>query len=1175
MYKQKPSRITGGTVGVWATNNKQSLRKTAYSSPKQRKSMSKTALTRHRFGGDGTTHPCNKTSGCRRRRMSGQITKTLLVMKLTTILLTVAVLNVSAKGLSQTVSLKGKNMPLQEVLTAIKTQTGYAIICNFDLLEKATPVNIHAANWPLEQFLQQVLKNQTLDYSIKNTTIVLSPKAIPVMATNPRVPEPGLYNAFVQSVKGRVTGTEGVPLAGATVNIKGTKTIALTNTEGIFNLNLSEGDVIVISFVGYATKETTITLSHLQASAAGGLFSIALTAADSKLDAVQIIAYGTTTRRLSTSNVSQVTAEEIGNQPVANPLTALEGRVPGLLITQTSGVPGAPIKVEIRGRTAIDRTLTDDQPLFLVDGVPMPYNNTNMNQISNAAYGTSPFSTINPEDIESVEVLKDADATAIYGSRGANGVILITTKKGKAGKTRFNVKAYSGFNKATHVMKMANTQQFVAMRKQAFANDNLAMTNANAYDLLLWDTTRYTDIVDLFLGGSGRFTNADLSVAGGNGNTQYSLGGSYSYNSSIMPGHPWQANRSLRLSVNHTSPNQKFKLNFIGGFGANSIAMFTTDFTGSVTLAPNFRFYDDQGNLAWNEDAGIAKKDNPLSYTRQTYESKYSRVNGSLDISYKLLNNLQLRTTLGYSGMFSEEYRKMPLDSYNPSSTTAVRSAAFGSGRSALWTAEPQAEYKTRIARGDLSILAGGSFQSTLVAGSTMSLSGYTSDDLLNSVVGATSITAARSTSQYKYDAVFGRINYDWQHKYIVNLSLRRDASSNFGEAARFANFSAVGAAWVFTNEDWVKDHLPFLSFGKLRGSMGNTGNDKLAAYQYLDTYSAFAYTYTGSTVLYPAKHYNKHYRWEKTRKKEIALELGFWKDRILLNTAYYNHSSSNQLVSYPLPYVTGFSSVFANMPALVRNTGIEVDFQVKPFAGKDFSWTITGNISFPRNELASFPGIETSTYFSKLIVGKPLNIAYTYKATGIDSTTGLFTFEDINGDKTYDYNDYRYAGSLNPQYYGGFSNTVRYKGFELEVFFSFKKQLNRNFLLYQTTPGSVTYNIPERMIGQFWEKPGDNTRFQKLTTTSNSSTGLLTWSRYAASNEAYSDASFIRLKNLACSYSLPKPWLKKMKVDGARLFVQGQNLLTITSYEGNDPESGGAYSPQLKTFTAGIQVNF
>ncbi len=1095
------------------------------------------------------------------------------VMKLTALLFTVACLQAAATGNAQKITLHFKNVPVQQVIKEASRQAGVSIVYNDALFTGSSPVTIRVKNASMQQVLDQCFKELPFVYAFEGALIVIKkqtavPAPEPLYSTPPPPPPPLI------DVKGRVVDEEGKPVAGASVQVKGNRTKGVTtNEQGYFELkDANENETLVITGVNIESYELKIS----------GRTDIVITVKRKITEEQEIIVntgYWTTTQKKSTGNIAKVTAEEIARQPVGNPLGTLEGKVPGLVITQTTGLPGGAVKVELRGRTAIDRNITDDQPLFIVDDVPFGPNNGWLSTTFSAlGYpqttstlstqgGASPFNSLNPADIESIEVLKDADATAIYGSRGANGVIRITTKKGKAGKTKVDFNTYMGLSRVARPVEMMDTRQYVAMRRQAFANAGAAMTLANAYDLLVWDTTRYTDFVDLLAGNTARTHQAQLSVSGGNNQTQFLISGNFRKETTIMPGDFADIRSGINFQLSHQSINQKFKMIFGGTYNLDRNDLITQDPMISIGLRmPHMLVYNPDGSLAWNE--GGYRANNPLAIIKNKYRSDGNMVQGNLQLSYAILPGLIIKTNIGYNRNQLDEERISPNSSYNPMNGT-FRGAYVNTNRFHSYLVEPQLDYQLKTNYGKIAVLLGATWQQTINNGTQITATGFGSDDLMSSIGAATDYTASNNYAAYRYAAVFGRVGYDWQGKYLLNLSSRRDGSSRFGAGKQFANFGAIGAAWIFSEEEWIENTLSFLSFGKLRGSVGVTGNDKITNYQYLDTWMVTTSPYNGVAGLYPNKLYNPDYRWEKTTKWEAALDLGFFNERLTFSAVYFRHQSSNQLTNYRLPSTAGFTAVVANLPATVRNSGWEFVFGSINIRSADFRWSTSINATLPRNRLVSFPGLSFSSYASTFVEGQPLNLIRAYRYTGVDPQTGLYMFEDVDKNGTYNTADYQVVGNLDPTVFGGMQNSFRYKQVELNFSFSFRKQTGRNYLAsLNIVPGNLNNNLPAKMTG-FWQQPGDNARLQKLTSASSPE-----FQRLLSSSGIYSDASFARLRNVELAYRLPATWLSKFKLQQARIYVQGQNLLTFTNYEIGDPETQWlTRTPPLRTVSFGIQI--
>lgn len=419
----------------------------------------------------------------------------------------------------------------------------------------------------------------------------------------------------------------------------------------------------------------------------------------------------------------------------------------------------------------------------------------------------------------------------------------------------------------------------------------------------------------------------------------------------------------------------------------------------------------------------------------------------------------------------------------------------------------------------------------------------------------------------YKYQAFFGRINFNYQQKYIANLTARRDGSSRFGPGKQFANFGALGFAWLFSNEKFLQNSR-YLSFGKIRGSYGTTGNDQIGDYQFFDTYSVNGVLYNGISGLSPTRLFNSDFGWETNKKLEAALELGFFKDRIFTSVEWYQNKSSNQLVGIPLPGTTGFSSMQANLDAVVQNRGFEFTVRTVNFNSGNFNWTTSFNLTVAKNKLLSFPNLASSTYSQQYRVGQPLNIQLLYKFNGVNPQTGIYQFEDLNKDGLLTAaEDRQIIADLNPKFYGGLQNRLAYKGVSLDFLFQF---VSKDSKAYSMSSAGTMSNKHVRLLDS-WSSQGDTGPYQIYTAGFNSS-AVTANSLFNQSTASITDASFIRLKNIALSYKLPL----SLNDSQCTIMLQGQNLLTFTRYDDGDPEfTTYGYLPPLKVITAGIQLTF
>jgi TonB-linked SusC/RagA family outer membrane protein len=1001
----------------------------------------------------------------------GRAKQLLRVMKLTTLIMLIAFLHVSASTMAQKVSLNVINAPLVTVFNQIKKQTGYDFAFTGKTLDQAKSVTINVKNKELADVLKQIFDDQPLDYKIDDKSIEISRKD-PSFLDNFKDKVAKLLT-LPANITGRVVDSLGNPLEGASVSLKNTNYNTLTDNKGNFTLSsVPEGKyTLVITYIGYAKIERSIE----EQSALLNLFLV-MHASSSALDQIQIIGYGTESKRYSVGNVATVTAEQIEKQPVTNPLLALEGLVPGLAVTSTSGVPGSTTLVQLRGQNTLATNINlkpYDQPYFIVDGVPYATQNTNVNQFLSLAFapysggisqagGISPFNDINPNDIESITILKDADATAIYGSKGANGVILITTKKGKAGKTSFDLNINSQFNEAAKPVQLLNTQQYLQLRKQAFAQDGITPTSdpndffGYAPDLTIYDQNKYTNWQKVIQGANTNNTDVHASVSGGGPNGTFIISGGYTRSDYNYPGDFADQRYTLHTGIHTNSTDKKFRLDLVADYAYDHNNSAGFGGSGDVTLPPNSPdMVDKSGNLIWNYKGVDLNTDNFYSYLKQPDDLQTFSFNSSLNLNYEIIKGLKVGLGVGYSRNTGTEHSIDPLSSQEPSQYGNTISAQFGNTSAQDINIEPQINYNTTIGKGVLSALLGGTYENNTTSSFADEASGYANDNFLNSVNGAATQYGSDTQNPVKYTAFFGRLKYIYDQKYILEVSGRRDGSSNFGPGYQFGNFGSVGTGWIFSEEKVFKDAFPFMSYGKLSGSYGTTGSDASMAYQYQALYqSALGATSAFEGVIrqsYPYNLYNPDFRWATKKSINVGLDLGFFNSRLLFNATYYRDREGDQLVSYPLAAQAGFSTVYENQNALVQNKGWEFTLTSTNVKSKDFIWTTNFNLSFNRNKLLAFPNLASSSYASQYVIGQPTSVIFGYRYKDVNPTTGQFEFYSANGTVTSTPNylpvaqggDQVIIGNREIKYMGGFGNTFTYKSSAFMFFASLAAATN------------------------------------------------------------------------------------------------------------------------------------
>ncbi len=1129
--------------------------------------------------------------------------KLLLIMKLSVLLLFFTCLQLSAVVSSQTVSLKVSDASLKVVLREINKQTGYQFFYDDNLLKSAGKVTLDLTDVPIDEALAQCFSNIPVDYEVIDNTIVLRPNTKnKIQDQLSELPQETLR------LTGTVQDKNGVPLQAAAIIVKGTTIGTSTDEQGNFVLYCPVGSLALeISMLGMKTQEVMIDGKTS--------FSILLDEEAMGIDEVQIIAYGTTTKRLNTGSVSTVKGKQIETRPVGNIMQALQGQVTGLSVVNTNAGIGAPPTINVRGVNSLS---SGTNPLVIIDGVIQNsslgdlISSSNGNSTAGGANfytsGVSVLNSINPNDIESIDVLKDADATAIYGSRGTNGVILITTKKASIGKTVTTASLSTGWISSTGTVKRMNTSEYLKMRRDAFATGNMTATsvinpitptNLNAPDLLLWDTTAYTDYTEMEMGNTAPTYSADISMSGGTKALNFLTSANYSRIYDVYMDKPYQERLTGHISLNRTSENDRLKMNVNAIFGLQN-QKFSQINRGATTAAtnmnvPNYEIYNNDGTLNFATGKGYLNGYyfNPIPLTNMDVYSKTGNLMLSGDVSYEFIKNLVAKVQMSY-GLQSTEYHNIfptTAMSVQTDANYPVPTGEHTFNRYQSLNIEPQLTYTRKISKGSASALLGGTFFDKTQDRTGTTVTNPGSDDLLYSYSSGKPTSTGNSSNYNRFVSGFGRLNMQWDNKYLANFTFRRDGSSRFGPNNKFANFWSVGSAWIFSEESFIKDKLSFFSFGKIRGSYGTTGNDNISDYAYLSLLRAptgtFSGMYQGSGGLNPSFP-NPNIQWESTTKYDVGLELGFFNNRILLNGTYYHTLADNLLVALPLPGQTGFTNYTGNFVGTVQNTGFEFDLTTHNFSpGKKVQWITKLNISTNNNILKEFPDIESSTYAYQYEIGRAIpsstQLEMPYNFTGVDPATGLPTFKDINGDGNVTTSDYSqnaaWIGTSRPTIWGGMTNTVSYKGFTLDLFLQFTDGLFTTWYYATAFPNGSMINPSSDVVGNYWMKPGDVTKYPRLYTGVSGTSAYIQpiTSMYNWSSAHIYKSYYIRLKNIQLSYNLPANVLAKLKLNNAMVYITAENLAVYCPVKlFKDPELTSPRGMALtKSFTTGIRLTF
>ena len=964
-----------------------------------------------------------------------------------------------------------------------------------------------------------------------------------------------------------ITGTvseNNQPVKGVSVFQEGSDEVAVTNTAGIYRVQVSgENPVIIYRHPEYPERKINL----------GSRITVNISLGKEKeIEEVVLNAgYYKVKDKERTGSIAKVSSKDIENQPVTNVLSAAQGRMSGVSITQNSGVPGGGFDIQIRGKNSIRRE--GNEPLYIIDGVPILSETPSLYSASILPYASiNPLNSINPNDIESFEVLKDADATAIYGSRGANGVIIVTTKKGRKGRTDLKINTSYSLSTVANQLNLLTTDEYIKIRREAFQNDGITTIPAAAYDFNgVWDQNRNTDWQKELIGNTAEVSVVQLSLSGGSEDTSYLISYGHNEQTTVFPADFRYKTNNLTGNFSYRTPDKKLEVNLGNTFSFQNNNVLNDDLTKrSLTLSPNApALYNPDGLLNWENNTFT----NPLGVFKSEYLNSSNFINSGAQISYRLFPFITLKFNGGLTYQNFEEFSLKPHTMYNPSSgLTSASSTSFKNSSSTFsYILEPQLVANQSWGNHSLEMLLGTTLQQSETNQGSIQGYGFESNALIQNLGAAkTKVISDQVRNQYYYNAAFARINYQFMKRYIVNLTGRRDGSSRFGPDNRFGNFGAVGAAWLVSEESWMKN-IPWLNFAKIRGSVGTSGNDRIGDYQYLNTYTISSNIYNNITALNPSRLYNPNFSWEKTLKKEVALELSFLKSRINFSAAYYNNTSSNQLVGIPLPATTGFVTIQSNLPAKVQNTGWEFEASMQVLRQSKFKYDTSFNLSVPQSKLLEFPNLEGSTYANQYVLGYPMSLVKVYQFEGVNPATGLYQFTDFDGDgKINSPNDNKVIERIGVRFFGGWLSNFRYGQWSASFLWQFVKRRNWNYNRQMLVPGSMN-NQPVEVL-DVWSPSNPSGMYMPYSSGANAQKNA-SHVLFQNSTAAIGDASFIRLKNVQLNYSIP---VQKFGIREAMIYVQGQNLLTFTKYFGVDPEFVlTGYLPPLKTYSLGFQLTF
>ncbi|WP_440134073.1 SusC/RagA family TonB-linked outer membrane protein [Chitinophaga sancti] len=1058
---------------------------------------------------------------------------------------------------AQLIDLDLQGQYLSAVKLIIHTKTRCNLTIDRGISQAVGPIYFKCSRMPLKDALKKMLNEDLYAFTIEGNSVHIERRTFSQKNGSSPLPD----STALRDLRGIVVDTANRPLPGATIFIKSRKEFSVASNDGTFKLSgVTMLDTVMISYMGYETRNFVCS--------EGVFLKCILLRIYHELEPFSSKGYYSVPRKLNPGRVSGIKARDIQGQPVSDPLMALDGRSAGVTVSPGSGIAGSFIGVNVEG---INSMANGNSPLFIVDGVPLAMSIPN--QLPNAAGSISSMQLLQPENIESVDVLKDADASAIYGSRGANGIILVKTKRPAAGKTSLNMMVYSGQGKITRGLKLMNTQQYLAMRHEALRNDTLT-PGMNDYDLTRWDTTRYTDWQKAFLGGHSNVLNASGTLSGGNQQTQFSFGGGYRRETAVFSHNFASTTLSADMSVLHVSEDKKTNIDIGLHYMNNDNQLPVSDITPKVLLAPNApSLFTASGDLNWADTSF----ENPYGQFRQRYQALFNHFLGSFKLTYKLLPKLKLSANLGYNYIQLDERLVIPTSSMSPlySSISAAREHRKGSNVNQSWIVEPQANYSLSLGDAQkIDLLAGITLQQSKQHQYLLVATNFESDALIENVSMATIKTTNTDENVYRYKGVYARLGYNYKDLLCLNFTGRHDGSSRFSAAKRSEFFGSAAAAWIFSNMPAFR-HIPLISFGKVYANIGRTGNDQFSDYQFYDTYT-LSTGYGGVPGLERTQLTNYLYKWEILIKSSVGIELCF-NQRYTLAANYFRNHTRNQLIKYELPAITGYKYTTENLPAVVQNHGLELEFEAQQIQRENFRWEHAFNLTVPYNKLVYYPNIASSIYASIYEVGQPLNVRFVYEFKGINPNTGIAEFKDVNQDLKVDKLD-RTAKVIGPKFFAGWGNRFTYKRLSLDVFFQLVKQTGYYVPNVDLMPGSFSSsggNLPLSNDHR-WTKPGDEAIVQKYAAGSKAAEDAAT--QYNQSDASIVDASYIRLKTLSISWDLPLLWSTRVKIKSASLFLNSQNLATWTSYKGMDPQVQSFHStyrqPPQRVIVAGLRIS-
>jgi TonB-linked SusC/RagA family outer membrane protein len=998
-----------------------------------------------------------------------------------------------------------------------------------------------------------------------------------------------------KTVSGRVTDDSGVPLAKVTVAVKGSNVVTTSADDGSFRITLPAGaNTLVFSMVDMETQELRIGNQTT--------LTVRLTKEDKTLSEVVVTGYQTLRKREVTTAISKISGRDIENMPVVSLDKAMQGRASGVAIQANNGIPGGAITVRIRGVGSIS---AGNDPLYIVDGIQINTDIRSNNTQNN------PLSFLNPNDIESIEILKDAAASAIYGARAANGVVLITTKKGRSGKATITVNTYYGRTSPLKYFDMVNLTEYFNMRKEALDNagsgfggfadrkaqilaemnvSNLTMKDDSiglipAYD---WQRAAF---------GAGNIKNIELSMSGGNSTTSFYISGSYNTTDAIV--HPVNFKRGTMLTSISHKINQKITVETkISLSTFKQTAPYTADgsflgspaFSGSLIIPSNPIYRPDGWYFGLPGDLNMplppGARQNTITgvlthnivATGELSNDNYSRTNqaiGNATFNYDITKNLKWRSSVGI------DYRLVQTQTLRDSRLNdgfALRGnmTVLSNWNTNFITSHVLSYIKSFGANHNVNALVGTEFRKDVNEQLSASANTFPSYEFRTINAAANpSATGGFWTGSATWSG-FTKVNYDYAKKYIVALTMRYDGSSRFGKNYRWGLFPSIALAWNAKQESFMQS-IEAISDLKLRYSFGRTGNDQIGNFSSLGLFGT-GRVYNNAATISPSQLGNENVRWETRQENNVGIDIGLLRNRLFFTLDAYRRVNKDLLLDRPLYTSSGFSSITQNV-GRVMNKGFEFATDIRVIDGRNFKWKTSFNYTFQENEVLSlYDTLKFLPASPSIRIGASLGSIFTNPYAGVNPATGRPMWYDLNNNLVYTAvaADRRLLGNSLPNHFGGWNNTFTYKFLELDIFFNYEygRRLSDGQVNFAAEIGGRAFSSLQEFYNRRWTTPGQITDVPRPINANAETRGSSSF----AGDRMFYNADYVRLKQITLTYNAPPKVAKKMHLSGFRLYVQGLNLFTYDDFPGYDPEfisTATGIVPQSKSMTVGLQVNF